>query len=231
MKLFNKKFSILYINMKIHGGGDANLLLTLVVASCVPTFLLLSTFSYTILHSADAQRLPPSAEQERLIEESTPQPPSGEQQKLIEESNPSLIEEQVSREGFFMPVEDIRRILEFQERTPTEAAPLAIAGNNVYVVWWENKTGDWEVFFRASADNGKTFGDEINLSNDTTRSDDANVAAQGNFVYITWWNTNNQTGLREPFFIASEDNGTSFGEKIRLSGNESMQASGFEVAQ
>jgi hypothetical protein len=47
----------------------------------------------------------------------------------------------------------------------SEAAPVAITGDNVYVAWWTNKTGNDEVMFRASTDAGKTFGDKINLSN------------------------------------------------------------------
>jgi hypothetical protein len=104
-------------------------------------------------------------------------------------------------------------------------APIAVSENNAYVLWWDNKTGNWEIFFRASQDNGKTFGDEINLSNDTTRSDDGSIAAQGNSVYVTWWDTNNQTGLREPVFIVSNDNGNTFGERVVLSGNNNTTSS------
>ena len=39
-------------------------------------------------------------------------------------------------------------------------APPAITGNNVYVAWWTNTTGNDEVMFRASTDVGETmFGD------------------------------------------------------------------------
>jgi hypothetical protein len=72
---------------------------------------------------------------------------------------------------------------------------------------------------KASSDGGKTFGSKINLSNDTTRSADGSIAAEGNNVYVTWWNTNNQTGLKEPVFRASEDNGKTFGERLMLSSN------------
>ena len=30
--------------------------------------------------------------------------------------------------------------------------------NDVYVVWWDHKTGNWEVLFARSTDNGATFG-------------------------------------------------------------------------
>ena len=42
-------------------------------------------------------------------------------------------------------------------------APMAASqdGNNVYVVWWTNRSGNWEVMFRASYDGSGTFGDKI----------------------------------------------------------------------
>jgi hypothetical protein len=36
-------------------------------------------------------------------------------------------------------------------------APIAASGDNVYVTSWDNKTGNWELYFRASRDNGETF--------------------------------------------------------------------------
>ena len=45
-------------------------------------------------------------------------------------------------------------------------APMATSGDNVYVAWPSNKTGNNnEVMFRASTDNGATFGNKTNLSN------------------------------------------------------------------
>ena len=35
----------------------------------------------------------------------------------------------------------------------------------LYIVWWTNKSENWEVMFRASNDGGQTFVDKINLSN------------------------------------------------------------------
>ena len=47
-----------------------------------------------------------------------------------------------------------------QEQTrfvPLFLAPIAASGDNVYVTWWDNKIGNWEIYFRASTDNGATF--------------------------------------------------------------------------
>jgi hypothetical protein len=113
-------------------------------------------------------------------------------------------------EAFIMPVED--RI-----GGRKAAAPIATSGdNNVYIVWWSNKTGNDEVMFKASTDGGKTFDSKMNLSN-TPKSDsqDAEIAAAGNNVYVTWWERN-QT-MNEPVMRVSNDNGKIFGQEIMLS--------------
>jgi len=93
---------------------------------------------------------------------------------------------------------------------------IAVSGSNVYAAWWNNKTGDFEVMFRASADNGHTFGPKINLSNSPgVASTDAQIAAEGKNVYIIWWERSGNTA--EPFLRISYDNGNTFGQKIMLS--------------
>jgi hypothetical protein len=93
---------------------------------------------------------------------------------------------------------------------------IAVSGSNVYAAWWNNKTGDFEVMFRASTDNGHTFGPKINLSNSPgVASTDAQMGAEGKNVYVIWWETSGHTA--EPFLRISYDNGKTFGEKIMLS--------------
>ena len=96
-------------------------------------------------------------------------------------------------------------------------APIATSDNNVYVTWWTNKTGN-EVMFRASTDNGVTFGDKMNLSNTTEAdSDDAEIAASGNSVYVTWWERNDTSDT--PVARVSNDNGATFGPMLMLATN------------
>ena len=186
--------------------------------------LLSSMVTNLIIQSGYGQPSLPSQDQGRLIEEAGPGI-----------ANPTIDEKRIIDEPGIAHLEDEKRLVELAElaelvgdddlRQQVSRAPIAVSENNAYVLWWDNKTGNWEIFFRASQDNGKTFGDEINLSNDTTRSDDGSIAAQGNSVYVTWWNTNNQTGLREPVFIASNDNGNTFGDRVVLSGNNNTTSS------
>src|SRR6185437_13660359 len=74
---------------------------------------------------------------------------------------------------------------------PGLGAPIATSGDNVYIAWWTNKTGNDEVMFRASTDKGQTFGDKINLSNTpNAQSTRAEIDSDANSVVVTWWETN-----------------------------------------
>jgi hypothetical protein len=104
-------------------------------------------------------------------------------------------------------------------------APLASTGDNVYVAWWTNKTGNDEVMFRASTDGGKTFGDKINLSNSTkSESQDAHIDASGDRVFVTWWERNATS--EEPLLRTSTDKGATFGPVMKLSTNGTIGSSG-----
>jgi|SRR5437588_6459091 len=95
---------------------------------------------------------------------------------------------------------------------------IAVSGSNVYAAWWNNKTGDFEVMFRTSADNGHTFGPKINLSNSPgVDSTAAQIGAEGKNVYVIWWETSSSGHTAEPFLRISYDNGKTFGEKVMLS--------------
>src|SRR5207249_10740314 len=51
------------------------------------------------------------------------------------------------------------------------------SGKNVYIVWQDNTPGNYDVFFKASRDNGTSFGSAINLSNNTGFSGYPRLAA------------------------------------------------------
>lgn len=111
-------------------------------------------------------------------------------------------------------------------RNVNQAAPIAISGDNVYIVWFSDKnmpSNNSEVFFRASTNGGATFGDKINLSNTMTAdSVDAEIAADGDEVIVTWWERNQTSN--EPVFRASVDNGLTFGPLLELGTNETIGA-------
>ena len=108
-------------------------------------------------------------------------------------------------------------------------APMAASedGSNVYVVWWTNRSGNWEVMFRASTDGGATFGERINLSNSPdTQSQTAEILAVGDSVYVTWWelNENVHPHTNESVLRVSTDGGQTFGPVINLGTNGTISS-------
>lgn len=104
-------------------------------------------------------------------------------------------------------------------------APIAISGDNIYVVWWTDmgtSNNNGELMFRASNDGGRTFGDKVNLSNSSnTDSIDTEIAAEGGNVVVTWWEAN-QTSI-EPLMRVSNDGGATFGPIIKLASNGTIR--------
>jgi len=90
-------------------------------------------------------------------------------------------------------------------------------GNNVYVIRWTNRSGNWEVMF---TDGGQTFGDKINLSNSPeTQSQTTEILAVGNnSVFVSWWelNENVHPHTNESVLRVSTDAGQTFGPIINL---------------
>src|SRR5215213_10565960 len=81
-------------------------------------------------------------------------------------------------------------------------------GSNVYVVWHDNSSGNDDIYFSASADNGTTFNGIENLSNNDGRSDKPQIAAVGVNVYVVW--RDNSSGNDDIYFKRSSDTGNSF---------------------
>jgi hypothetical protein len=94
---------------------------------------------------------------------------------------------------------------------------IAASGNNVYVVWRDNTPGNNEIFFKASNNNGSTFNEIINLSNNAGASDSPHIAVSDKNVYVVW--QDNTPGNDEVFFSASDNNGSTFSRPVNLSNN------------
>ena len=94
---------------------------------------------------------------------------------------------------------------------------IAISGSNVYVVWTDDATGNGDIYFKKSMDNGTSFGNIENLSNDNGKSYGARIVVSGNNVYVVW--NDGSTGKGDIYFKRSADNGTSFSSTQNLSNN------------
>jgi hypothetical protein len=99
--------------------------------------------------------------------------------------------------------------------------------NNVYLVWTDDTTGNRDIYYKRSVDNGTTFGSSENLSNNPGNSTDAQISTYQNNVYLVW--TDDTTGNGDIYFKRSVDNGTTFSETRNLSTNNTSPSSGAQI--
>ena len=86
---------------------------------------------------------------------------------------------------------------------------IALYNNNVYVVWSDDSTGNGDIYFKRSGDNGTTFDSTNNISeNNTGTSSTPQLAANSENVYIIW--TDTTSGHSEINYRQSVDGGTKF---------------------
>jgi hypothetical protein len=91
-------------------------------------------------------------------------------------------------------------------------------GNNVYVTWEDESLRNSHIYFRSSSNNGATFGQILDISNDTVWSTLATVASNKNYVYVVWVGSNaDDPNNFEVFLRRSNDSGQSFGPVFDLS--------------
>src|SRR5919107_133222 len=102
-------------------------------------------------------------------------------------------------------------------------AQIAVNQNSVYVLWSDDTTGNGDIYFKRSVDNGTSFGSTENLSNSPGNSTDAQIAVNENNVYVLW--SDDTTGNGDIYFKRSVDNGTSFGTTENLSVNSTALSS------
>lgn len=91
---------------------------------------------------------------------------------------------------------------------------LAATGTNIYVVWSDATGGNTEVLYKASTNNGVSFGNLLNLSNMPGTSNEQTIAASSSNVFVTWiesGTTNNGV-----YFDSSSDGGATFGTPLNL---------------
>ncbi|HEX2304932.1 MAG TPA: sialidase family protein [Nitrososphaeraceae archaeon] len=105
----------------------------------------------------------------------------------------------------------------------SEHPQIASAGNNIYVAWVDDSSGEREIMFSMSSDSGKTFTNSIVVSQNSMDPYHVELAAEAQSIYIVW--TSFDTGMRNIILLSKSDNaGKTFGEirEIGVADNETF---------
>ena len=100
----------------------------------------------------------------------------------------------------------------------SELPQVTAEGNNVYVVWQDNTTGNYDVYFKSSSSNGTKFKSDRNLSKNNGTSELPQITSNKDIFFVIW--KDNSNGMGEVFAkYGRKDvltNNTEFGSLNRI---------------
>jgi len=84
---------------------------------------------------------------------------------------------------------------------------IAVSGTNVHVVWDDSTSGNGDILYVLSTDDGVTFGNSQNVSDDTETSDQPKLAASGSSPFVVWTDSSPgeiffRTGILSPITVS-----------------------------
>lgn len=101
--------------------------------------------------------------------------------------------------------------------SPNNARCIAASGNIIHTAWYDNRDGNYEIYYKRSTDDGLTWGADTRLTSDVNISIRPSVALSGLNVHLVWYDTRN--GNEEIYYKRSADGGVSWGPDTRLTTN------------
>jgi hypothetical protein len=100
----------------------------------------------------------------------------------------------------------------------SEHPQIATYDNKVYAIWADDSSGNREVLFTSSQDNGATFKTIHNLSNNTSDSFNQEISVFGDDIYVVWLDRE-EDGNTNILLRSSADGGATFGSTVNISNN------------
>lgn len=97
---------------------------------------------------------------------------------------------------------------------------IAATGNDVHIVWYDNRDGNFEIYYKRSTDGGMTWGGDVRLTTNTSTSERPSVAASGQMVNVVWHDL--RDGNYEIYYKNSTDGGLTWGADTRLTNDPAL---------
>jgi hypothetical protein len=91
---------------------------------------------------------------------------------------------------------------------------VGASGSDVYIVWYDNRDGNGEIYFKRSTDDGLSWEDDTRLTDNSGDSRFPNLAVSGKSLFVVW--VDNSDGNEEIYYKYSTDGGENWEPDIRL---------------
>ena len=93
---------------------------------------------------------------------------------------------------------------------------IVARGDTVHVVWYDQRDGNLEVYYKRSTDSGISWSSDTRVSFDSSWSEHPSVAASGAVVHVAWVDSRNGWPNTDIYYKRSTDGGSSWGPENRL---------------
>lgn len=94
---------------------------------------------------------------------------------------------------------------------------VAANGNDLHIVWFDERDGNREIYYKRSSNSGSAWGSDIRLTNNSGNSQSPSITITGQIVMIVW--QDERDGNFEIYSKRSSDGGISWGSDTRLTNN------------
>lgn len=95
----------------------------------------------------------------------------------------------------------------------SNARCIASCGDTLHVVWYDHRSGNWEIFYNRSTNAGTNWGTDTRLTTSTSLAEYPSIAISGSFVHIVW----ELSG--DIYYKRSTNGGVNWGQAVKLSNN------------
>ncbi len=103
------------------------------------------------------------------------------------------------------------------------APSLAAHRSEVWVTWFDERGGDWEIYFKSSTDRGDTWSPDRRLTESAGASVRPSLARRRSALHITFWDT--RDGNEMIYWLTSPDRGANWDDPVRLTDGPSVAPS------
>jgi len=112
---------------------------------------------------------------------------------------------------------------------PTSKALPSISaiGSYVHIAWQDNRSGNSEIYYKRSTDNGSNWEADVRLTNNTAISEYPEIRAEGSVVNVIWRDT--RSGNYEIFYKRSTDGGNTWSADTMLTEHTTGLASNISL--
>jgi len=96
---------------------------------------------------------------------------------------------------------------------------IAVNGDNIHVVWHDDRNGNYEIYYKTSTDNGENWSSDVRLTNDDSTSEHPTMAVNENNIHVVWHDDRN--GNYEIYYKTSTNNGKNWSSDVRVTNDDS----------